>query len=184
MVIVDVPVYTGQDTIGRRLDVVTLPGTCGETIGILEIAGETVEFLDQRTAVGVRVRKRSVTSTGNRSGNDVVLVFTIQEEEQLVLDNRATECCAVSVGVTIIDIEHGVSYTVTFQRGTCKIGIEATFELIGTTLRNGIDATTGESTLTNVIRRDGDGHLIQRVERDRCTATRQRAGTQTEGIVE
>ena len=184
MVIVDVPVYTGQDTIGGCLDVVTLPGACGETIGILQIAGKTVEFLNLRTAVGVGVRKRSVTSTSNRSGNDVVLVFTIQEEEQLVLDNRATEGCTVSIGVTIVDIEHGISYPVTFQRGTCKIGIEATFELIGTTLCNGVDTTTGESALTNVIRRDGDGHLIQRVERDRCTTARQRAGTQTEGIVE
>ena len=115
MVIVNVPVYTGQDTIGRRLDVVALPGTCGETIGLLQIAGEALEFLNLRTAVGGGVRKRSVTSTGNRTGNHIVFVFTIQEEEQLVLDNRATEGCTVSVGVTIVDIEHGISYTVTFQ---------------------------------------------------------------------
>ena len=115
MVVINVPVHTSQDTVSRCLHVVTLPGTCGEAIGLLQIAGEALEFLNLRTAIGVGVRKRSVTSTGNRTCNHVVLVFTIQEEEQLVLDNRATEGCTVSVGVTIVDIEHGISYTVTFQ---------------------------------------------------------------------
>ena len=66
--------------------------------------------------------------------------------------------------MTIIYSKHGVSYAVTLQRSAGDIGIDTTLELVGTTLGDSVDTTTGKSALTNVIRGDGDGHLIQSVE--------------------
>ena len=164
MVVIDVPVQTGQDTVSRCLHVVTLPGTSGQTIGLLHVVRETLQLLELRTTVGRSVRCRTVTGEGVRTNSHVILILTVHEEEQLILDDRTAEGQTISIIVTVIHGEYGVGDTVTLQRSTGDVGIKATLELVGTTLGDSVDTTTGESALTNVVRGDRDGHLIQSVE--------------------
>ena len=66
--------------------------------------------------------------------------------------------------MTIVYGQCGRGHTCTLQRGTGEIGIGRTLELVGTTLRDGVDATTCESALTDVVRGNRNRHLIQGVE--------------------
>ena len=86
--------------------------------------------------------------------------------------------------MSIIDRQRDITHLIALERGIGKIGIGRTFELVCATLGNSIHATTCKSTLTHIVRRDGDGHLLKGIEGDRHTATRQRTGLHTEGVVE
>ena len=115
MVLVDVPVETGEDTISGGLHIVTLPRTCGQSVGVLQIGRKTFKFLNLRTVVGIGIRRTAITSTGSRTSGHIVLDFAIDEEEKLVLDDRASEGDAVGVAVSVIDRQRRRSHTRTLQ---------------------------------------------------------------------
>ena len=73
--------------------------------------------------------------------------------------------------MTIVYRQGGIPYPRTFQTGGGDIRIGTALELVGTTLGDSIDTTTGETALTNVIRGDVDSHLLNGIQRDRGTAT-------------
>ena len=166
MVVVDVPVHTSQDSISRRLNIITLPRAGSQAIGLLHIRRQALQFFKRRTTIGILIILRSAISicTGSRTSSQIVLNFTIDEEEQLVLDNRATKGCTKGIGMTIVNRQGRRTYAVTFQRGAGEIGIGTPLEIVSTTLGDSIDTTTCESALTNVIRSDRDSHLIQCVK--------------------
>ena len=164
MTVVDVPVDTCQKTIGGCLHIIALPGSCGKSIGGLQIVGESFEFAECGTAVGDGPGRCTVTCTGIRPGGDVIVDFCIDEEEELVAQDRTTEGESVGIGMPVIYGKVGITHAGSLQRGTGEIGIEGTPELVGSALGDSIDTTTGETALTHVIRRDGDGHLFEGIK--------------------
>ena len=66
--------------------------------------------------------------------------------------------------MTVIDSQVCITHTGALQAGTGDISIDTALELIGTTLGDGVDATTRETTLTNVIGGDADCHLLDGIQ--------------------
>ena len=86
----------------------------------------------------------------------------------------------MTIGYREIDIAH----LATLQRRAGEVGIGGTLEGVGTALGDGIHATARKSALAHIVRGDRDGHLVEGVDRDWRTATWQRTGFHTEGVVE
>ena len=77
-----------------------------------------------------------------------------------------------------------VTNLLTLQVGTGQESIGHTLKGVGTTLGNRIHTTASKTTLTHIVRRNRNGHLIECLERDGSAATRQRTGFHSERIVE
>ena len=63
MVVVDVPVHTCKDAVGWCLDMISLPGSRRQAIGLLQIIREAFQFVELRTAVCRGIGNAAVAST-------------------------------------------------------------------------------------------------------------------------
>ena len=185
MIVVDVPVDTGQNTVGGRFQVIILPRTCGNTISVLHVGRQTLEL----GQLGATIRSRiglvaAVISHHGRSSRHIILVLAVKEEEELILDNRSAKAQAKGAVMPLGYGQPVVTNLLTLQVGTGQEGIGHTLKGVGTTLGNRIHTTASKTTLTHIVRRNRNGHLIECLERDGSAATRQRTGFHTERIVE
>ena len=64
VVVVDVPVHTSQQAVGRGLDIVVLPRTRLDAVVGAQIGGQRFQLAELRTATGVGVRIAAITGTG------------------------------------------------------------------------------------------------------------------------
>ena len=63
MVVIDIPVETGKDTVARGLDIITLPGTRRKTVGVLHIGRKTLQLTELRTSVCDGIWRSPISST-------------------------------------------------------------------------------------------------------------------------
>ena len=183
MVVVDVPVDTGEDAVGGRLDIIRLPGTQRQPIRVLQVIREPLQFTELRTMVCRRPGWGPISRTGRGTCRDIILYLAVDEEEQLILEDRTAESQSERVGMSVIHRQGVVAHTGTLQTRGCEISIDTALELIRSALGDGIDATARETTLTHIIGGDGDRHLVEGIEGDRGAAARQWGVTQAEGII-
>ena len=111
--------------------------------------------------------------------------LTIDEEEQLVLDDRATDVGAIGSHLEFLAglTDLGAFYSITTHVLVAVEDVGAATELVGTTLGNGVHTTTDEVGLTNVIGRDNNLQLLDSLDADGVTTTGQ-VVAQTEVVVE
>ena len=129
----------------------------------------------------VTLAERAIGEAHARGGALVLLV--VGEEEQLVLDDRATQGHAVG-GFLVKAVEVGL---VTFQAVTDHVRVavgvvHGTVELVGTRLGHGVDHRTGTTGNGGVVVGQVDVDFFDGVHRDRLTLGRQAIGFQAERI--
>ena len=193
MVLVDVPVQTSNQLPVGSTQRVTLVATRIVTELIHQELLDLLHLSNGRTVVGSTVTPLGIligASLTSRTGSLVHIVLEVSEEEQLVLNDRTTNANTGSV-VDLLALVQALVHTgligyaivSTLQSLVLIVVINGSLELIGTTLGNCVDSTTGETALTNVKRSDRDRDLLQSVERDGGTACGQ-VTTDTECVVE
>ena len=128
--------------------------------------------------------RTTVTCRYSRTCNYHILVLTIYKEEQLVLKYRATKGYAISRIMRIGDRQIYITHLATLKMRVGKIGIYRTLVSIGTTLGHSINATASKSALTNIVWSDRYRHLVESIDRNRCTTTRQRTWLHAKRVVE
>ena len=186
MLVGDVPVETGQ-----QLVVALVSGEAGPRTGIITIlAGHIIRN-------GLQIRnlctRDVIVYLGNAIGRTSPTVdhrrclhhFTIGEEEQFVLNDRTTQRETVGCGLCLLTCTGNLLtlYGITLHILILVIDIGTTLESVRTRLRNGVHTTTDEVSLTNIIRRNHHLQLLDGIDRDRITTTRQ-VRAQTEVVVE
>ena len=122
---------------------------------------------------------------------DVALVLEVHEVEQLVSQDGTADADADRVvqGLaefqTLREVAEFVLHTILGAHETVVVVvvIDADMGGVGTALGDGVDGTTGEAAVTDIERRDVDGHGLESIQRDGATASRQVAAD-TEGVVE
>ena len=125
------------------------------------------------------------------TGVNVTLVLEVDEEEQLVSNDRTSNAHAdgviqrfgeiQTVGIVaefVFKTELGTDETVAGE-----VVIHADMPVVGTALGDSIDGTASEAAVTHIERSDVDGHGLKSVQGDGATASRQVAAN-TEGVVE
>ena len=111
--------------------------------------------------------------------------FAVDEEEELVLQDRTAECEAVGC-LRVLGTCAGDGLTVdsiATQVLVLVIDVGTALEGVGTRLRDSVDATTDEVCLTNVEGRDDHLHLLDGFKRDGVTTAGELLA-QTEVVVE
>ena len=86
--------------------------------------------------------------------------------------------------MSIVHRERSSAHTRALKRGAGKISISRALEIVSSALGYGVNATTSKSALSHIIRSNRDSHLLQSIERDRHSATRQRTWLHTKRVVE
>ena len=209
--LVDVPVQAGQDVVGTDVDLV-LPDALSGVADLVGLLVEVDQFLGQLgievvipgpvfqlDSLGEFLVRVLVGTVGRgvdvRTG--VFVIFTAQEEEQLVLDDRAADgeteglgellliLGALAVGIEVLDlllVARGRADQ--FLVGVVRVG--GTFDGIGTGLGDGVDRTAREAGLAHVERCHDDLDFFDGVQGDRVGVGLAAVGTgtgQAEGII-
>ena len=193
VVLVDVPVEASNQLPVGSAQRVTLVATRIVTELLLQELLHILHLCNGRTVIGSTVTPSGVligASLTSRTGSLIHIVLEVSEEEQLVLNDRTTYANTGSV-VDLLALVQALVHTgligntivSTLQSLVLIVVINGSLELVGTTLGNSVDSTTGKAALTNVKRGDRDRDLLQSVERDGSTTCGQ-VTTDTECVVE
>ena len=193
VVLVDVPVQASNQLPVGSAQRVTLVATRIVTELLHQELLHILHLSYSRTVVGSTATPSSSligASLTSRTRSLVHIVLEVSEEEQLVLNDRTTNANTGSVVdllalVQALECTGLIGYTVvsTLQELVLIVVVNSCLELVGTTLGNSVDCTTGETALTNVKRGDRDRDLLQSVERNGGTTCGE-ATTDTECVVE
>ena len=180
VVVVDVPVDAGQQVEGIALHVAA-------AIALLDARKLVVlvgNLLDSGFAQVV-ARHAGIEA----GGIALVVVFQVEEEEELVLGNGTTDVttdggsvllCELILDVTTSGIVAAVEVLVVV------ISVESGVEVVGTLLGDSVDTTAGETTLAHVEGSDHHLNLLDSVHRDGVGASLSAIGarsSQTEHVV-
>src|SRR4029077_5211504 len=95
-----------------------------------------------------------------RQWTRVALVVEALEEEELVLDNRATDPFAGVGRLEGKGIERGPRGLRADVRLVAVPGVERTSELVGSASGDRVDVGADEVALLHIVRRDADLHLL------------------------
>ena len=183
----DVPVQTGEELV-----VVLICRKTGVTARIVAILrGHIVRHSLQVCLRGTRhvvvgisgiVGIRALPAVHHRR---LLHHFAVDEEEQLVLDDRSTQRETIGRGAVFLAgaIDRLVIDGITLHVLVLVVDVSRTLESVGTRLRDGVHTTTDEVGLTHVVRRNHHLQLLNGIDRDRI-ATAREVGGQTEVIVE
>ena len=184
--VVNVPVDAGEELevvlVGREVG----PGTGVVAVLGLREVGHALEVVepgagDVLVRIGLAVGA-ALPAVGDGRDLDV---FGVDEEEELVLDDRAAKGEAIGrvavdgAGAGDLLTVHGV----TVQVLVAVVDVGRAAEGVGTGLGDGVDAAADEVGLTDIVRGDHHLHLLDGVDGDRVAATGQ-AVVQTEVVVE
>src|SRR5205814_9792505 len=96
------------------------------------------------------------------------IALTAEEVEELVLDDATAEAAAVLRLIELADLR--VARTFADVRRIALRSENGAFEVVRSRARDGVHAAAGESALANVVRRDEELQLLDRVERHRLCA--------------
>ena len=184
MVIVDVPVDTSQEAVRWSLEVIPLPSASRQTVFILYKGRKAFKLIYLWATVSSSIRNSSIASQSCWARSYVVFYLAINIEEKLILQYRTSDRKSVSVSVSIVDWKRSSAHTRPLERCTCKISIGRALEIVGSALGYSINATTSKSALSHIVRRNRNSHLLQSIERDWHSATRQRTWLHTKRVVE
>ena len=120
----------------------------------------------------------------------LVRVLVVGEEEELVLDDRTTQCetkqCFLLLVVWFGERAIHILIVAAYQVLIVAIEVSTSMEVVSTTLGNCIDGTTGETTLTNIEWGDVDLNLLDGLHRDRlgtCLTTIATIRGKTEHVI-
>ena len=116
MVVIDIPVYSCQNTIGGRLQIIVLPWTCGQAILLRHKVGKALKFRETGSAIRSRIWSTAITSHYCRASNHIVLILTINKEEELILQDGATKGHTKGRVMTIGNRELNIANLITLQR--------------------------------------------------------------------
>ena len=178
MLLADVPVQTGQSLEGLLVCREGGVGTCVIAISVLYVFGDGFEVFGG--TVGNLAVLVALTVGGCPpaavvwSGSDLG-IFEACEEEELVLDDRTSEGGA-DRGVAIYVPCGGymlVLYGVTSHVLVPVVNVCASLEDVRTGLGDGVDTAADESGLAYVKRRDYHLHLLDCVDGDWISASRE-----------
>ena len=189
VVVVDVPVQTGHHLVVRGADGVALVAARIVAVSLVEVAEHLIhELLGRTDDVLVRLEVRIHASGGGADDlagarHNVGAVLGVHEEEEFVLDDRATHGETDSVIQEIGLVQILTLHLVAADGLGGVVIVNGSVELVGTTLGHGVDGTTGEAGVTDIERRDIDAHLLDGIKGNRSAAGRQ-VGTDTKGVVE
>ncbi len=184
VIFVDVPIQTSQNLVTRGLNRVVCITSRIVVVGVDQEVAHGLQIGYRRTLHTIRTKSVAILTRDRAwAGCHVIFVLTIDEEEELVLDDRTTEANTIGVGVCILDVEGIVTGLVATQGAVLEEGVGRSAELVVTRTGHSVDGTTRKTTLTNIVGGYGHRNLLQCIERDRRTTGRQ-VLTDTEGVVE
>ena len=172
--IVDIPVDTRRKTIGPRLGLRQIVTARIVVELIAEKLGQIVQIGSQDTRIGQTVRDRFV----------LTVQLAVDEEEELVLHDRAAQAHTV---LTIGELRHLtdiVAHAVALQLGTLGIHIGRSVPLVGTRLGHRVDTAAREAAVAHVVGSDHHLHLLDRFERDGLRTLGAQRRRQAERVVE
>ena len=171
MVVVDVPVHTGHEFPVRGTERIALIPSRVVTVCIDQVRPDFVEERSRRTghrtARSPAFAHHAVTFACDfaRTRDIVGSVFEVDEEEELVLDNRAAEAHARSIAERPVHRQLSVgTYAVAPELFIGKVVVQGECPFVGTALGHGIDGTSGKARLAHIERSDVHGHLLQSVQ--------------------
>ena len=172
--IVDIPVDTRRKTIGPRLGLRQIVTARIVVELIAEKFGQIVQIGSRDTRIGQTVRDRFV----------LTVQLAVDEEEELVLHDRAAQAHTV---LTIGELRHLtdiVAHAVALQLGTLGIHIGRSVPLVGTRLGHRVDTAAREAAVAHVVGSDHHLHLLDRFERDGLRTLGAQRRRQAERVVE
>ena len=184
--IVDVPVYASEQLIVAFVGREVRERTCIVAILALQVVRHLLKIgnrgaRDVVIGIGNTIFRSSPAVGDSRS----LVHFTVNEEEQLILDNRATQLKSVSslavLGTSAADLFAVDS--VTTHIFISVVDICSTLESVGTRHSDSVYTTTDEVGLTYVVWRNYHLHFFDCFDRDRVTTTGQ-VTRKTEVVVE
>ena len=185
VVTVDVPVEAGED-----LHIGLVAGEVGEgtgiiTVFVLHISLDSLEVFSGTTGnAGIVVSFAALVGTVLNHLTGIALMLEVCEEEEFVLDNRATDRCAdhavrFSLAVAAVDTCYGVAA----ESLVAVVAVHGTLEGVGTGLGDCVDATADEVGLADIVGSDHDLDFLKCIHGDRGAATGELVG-KTEVVVE
>ena len=178
VIIADVPVEFDKDLLVG----IVSAGRDGARIIAIEFHGDVADFVD------FSLRDVNFVDGARTDRSAVKQVHTFQllvssEEEQLVLDDRATNAKTVAVFIILTGRD-----VVAFERVCAQaiIGVvteEVAVDFVRTGLRNSVDVTSGEAAILNIKRCQFDSNLLNSVVGERDTLGWVAVGVQAEIVV-
>ena len=132
---------------------------------------------------------QALVATGARAFEFLV----IQEEEETVLEDRATESDAIRLALQLgRDVgagEHVFTNVLALEFlaeefVAAEVVVNRTLVGVGAALGDGVDARTGEAGLTDVVGRNLNGELLDRVEREGIEEGSETGGVEAELVVD
>ena len=183
---VDVPVQAGQQLVVVLIGRETGIGTRVITVLVHHVILHAFQVVNRGTrdklicVAHAILRSAPAVHDGGLLGH-----FTVDKEEELVLPDRATQGEAVGSHLILFTGSSKLNAvnSVTAHVLVAVEDVGTAAEGVGTTLGNGVNTTADEVGLANVVGRDHHLHLLDSLDRDGVTTTRQ-VVTQTEVVVE
>ena len=123
MVVIDIPVYSCQNTIGGRFQIIVLPWSCGQTILLRHKVRKALKFRETGSAIRGRIWSVAITCHYCRASNHIVLILTINEKEELILQDGATKGHTKGRVMAICNRKLNIANLTALQRRTGQIGI-------------------------------------------------------------
>ena len=179
VIAVDIVVKTSKDLPVRRVKAVALILTRIVVVVLLHVITHHIHFLNGRTLVLTRDRIVLAQASQILLTRSVVhIILSVEEEEELVFDDRTTygETNGVLEHVSIgeigaVAVSEVAAELAALELVVLEVIVNGELPLVRTRLGSGLNSATHEARLTNVKRRDRDSHLIKSVERDRRTTS-------------
>ena len=158
---VDVPVQAGQQAKGLGAELTSAVGIlkAGQLIVLI---GDLLQCSFSDIFVGI--------SWVDSSRSFSLLIFSTGEEEELVLDDRATEGSTVSLSRTLREFVLNIVAQAVVLAVHVLVGVvhvSTAVELVGTTLSDSVDSTTCETALADIKRSNAHLQLLDCVHGDR-----------------
>ena len=183
----NVPVETSQDLVvalvGREAGV----ATCVVAILAGHIVRDSLKVCLRGTRVELFCISGVVTvgTLPTVSHRRLLHHFTVHKEEQLVLDNRATQGETVGCHLILLTCARDLLAIDSIALHILVLVIDIGGTLVGvrTRLGDSVHTTTDEVGLTDIVGRNHHLQLLDGIDRDRITTTR-KASVQSEVIVE
>src|SRR5690606_15560118 len=179
MGVADVPV---------QLEAVLLTGGVGrhvaaEHAGVHAVTGGDVAHAgDVVLGDANDVRGTGTDRAERRARRAHLVVLVVEEEEQAILDQRATEGHAPG-GLVLEAAEVAAVLVVADHRVVAPQAVDAAVELVGVGLGDGDDHAAGTAVDGEVVVGDVDGHFLDDVHRERLARGRQAVRLKAEGVV-
>ena len=187
VVLVDVPVDAAEELEVAERAVVVGVAAGIVTIDVLQVLGNLVHVGLCRTGrggLGVADAVLGRTPGAVAGLADAAAVFTAQEEEELVLDDRAADGAAIDRAVGVV-AGRGLAADglAAAPVGVLVIRVSRRPEGVGTGLGDGVDTAADEVGLADVVRGNDDLDFLDGVEGNWHAAARERLG-KAEVVVE